>query len=56
MLCRKYNHIEISVAESRETLSRLMVMLERFASWIAKERARGKLIDIHAQRDTAAPE
>lgn len=33
---------ELSVDEAREVLSRLLLLFERFAAWIAKERAAGR--------------
>jgi len=48
------HHIELSPAESRETLSRLLVMFERFSSWFAKEKAGGRIFDDQRPQDDRA--
>jgi hypothetical protein len=38
----QHEGMELSLGEAREMLSRLLFMFERFAAWIAKEKAAGR--------------
>jgi len=52
-ICLQYEETDLTVDEAREVLSRLCFLLERFAGWIAKEKAAGRSFAIDTPRHDA---
>lgn len=45
-LYREDEHKELTDGEAREILSGLLLLFERFADWIAQEKARGTVFEV----------
>ena len=41
----QHEGVELTLDDAREMLSRLLILVERFAEWVAKEKAMGRVFE-----------